>query len=77
MQAKVPELWRDLPAAGAFGQWDPCGKDEVIAQWHQALPKMQPATLRLPKVGHFVEEYWGSEIARQILALNFSSEELP
>lgn len=70
MQRRVPEAWGDLPAAGVFGQWDPCGKDEVIAQWHRALPKMKSATLRFPEVGHFVEEYKGAEIAREIIGLN-------
>ncbi|MEK9712722.1 MAG: alpha/beta fold hydrolase [Thalassolituus sp.] len=71
MQERVPEFWRNCPAAGFFGQWDPCGKDEVIAQWHEALPCMKRATYRYPEVGHFVEEYKGSEIAEKIIAMNF------
>lgn len=72
MQERVPKLWRNCPAIGFFGQWDPCGKDEVITQWHEALPKMKRATRRYKDIGHFVEEYKGVEIARAIIKLNFS-----
>ncbi len=69
MQEKLPKIWRDIPAAGFFGQWDPCGKDEVIDQWHNAMPEMKRATYRFPGVGHFIEEYKGDEIAQAILTL--------
>jgi len=72
MQERVPAYWKDCPAAGIFGQWDPCGKDEVIAQWHEVLPLMKKATLKFPEVGHFVEEYKWKEIASSIVKLNFS-----
>lgn len=72
MQERVPEYWRDCPAVGVFGQWDPCGKEEVIQQWHEALPCMKRHTLRYSDVGHFVEEYKGADIAREIIHLNFS-----
>ena len=72
MQERVPRYWKNCPAAGVFGQWDPCGKDEVIAQWHEVLPKMKMATLKYPDVGHFVEEVKWKEISSEILRLNFS-----
>ena len=72
MQENMPKLWRSCPTVGFFGQWDPCGKDEVIDQWHEALPKMKQATSRYPDIGHFVEEYKGVDIAKAIIKLNFS-----
>ncbi len=71
MQAEIPAQWgaagRNIPACGFFGQWDACGKDEVIAQWHAALPSMQAATFTYPDVGHFIEEYKGAEMAAALL----------
>ena len=72
MQERVPHFWRDCKAAGVFGQWDPCGKDEVIAQWHEALPKMKRLTRKYRDVGHFVEENKWKEIAEDLITLNFS-----
>ncbi len=73
MQRMVPAKWgpagRDIPAVGVFGAWDACGKEEVIAQWHAALPQMASRTLRFPDNGHFVEEHRGPEIAAAVLAL--------
>ena len=73
MQAEVPARWgaagRNIPVRGFFGQWDPCGKDEVIAQWHAALPNMANATRTYPEVGHFIEEYKGSEMAVALLEM--------
>ncbi len=73
IQDTVPREWgpagREIPAAGAFGSWDACGKDEVIAQWQDALPQMTPHTQRFPSNGHFIEEHRGPEIATAILAL--------
>ncbi|ORE85191.1 haloalkane dehalogenase [Oceanococcus atlanticus] len=73
MQAGVAKAWgehgRKLPACGFFGQWDACGKDEVIAQWQQALPSLRRATWRYPQVGHFIEEHKGPEIAEALLML--------
>lgn len=67
LQSEVPARWgadgRNLPAAGFFGQWDACGKREVIRQWHEALPAMQLSTWTFPDAGHFVEERKGADIA--------------
>lgn len=74
MQEMIPREWgaqgRNIPAAGQFGAWDACGKDSVIRQWQQALPRMRERTRVYPEHGHFLEEYRGREIAADILALN-------
>lgn len=67
MQAELPRVWGDLPAAGHFGARDPLGKKSVIAQWVEALPNMQ--VHRYPEVGHFVAEAKGPEIAESLLRL--------
>lgn len=71
LHAEIPAQWgsagRNIPVCGFFGQWDACGKDEVIAQWHAALPNMRNATWAYPDVGHFIEEYKGPEMAAAIL----------
>lgn len=64
------EQGKNIPAVGFFGQWDACGKDEVIEQWQQALPQMKNATYTYADVGHFIEEYKYQEIAEAILSLN-------
>ncbi|MGB1556496.1 MAG: alpha/beta fold hydrolase [Oceanococcaceae bacterium] len=58
-----------IPVCGYFGQWDPCGKESVIAQWHEALPQMRADTHRFAYIGHFIEEYKGPEIADSILQM--------
>ncbi|MDD3761898.1 MAG: alpha/beta fold hydrolase [Nevskiales bacterium] len=67
IQSRIAAAWgengRNIDAAGYFGGWDPCGKDAVVAQWQQALPRMREATFRFPDVGHFIEEYKGAEMA--------------
>lgn len=73
IQAQLPRRWANLPAAGFFGRWDPCGKQEVVAQWHRALPRMAQATWCFDDCGHFIEEVKGVEIAEQILALGSGS----
>ena len=63
IQEVVPREWgaagRNIDAAGHFGQLDPVGKAEVIAQWHTALPRMAERTYAYPNEGHFVEEAKG------------------
>ena len=75
MQEVVPREWgvagRNLDASGHFGQPDPVGKAEVLAQWHEALPRMVERTFTYPDVGHFVEEVKGPEIAQSILEMNW------
>ena len=75
MQEVVPREWgpggRNIDVVGHFGQIDPMGKDEVIAQWHQALPRMAEQTFTYPDVGHFVEEFKGPEMAQSILRMNW------
>lgn len=74
LHEKVPAEWgpagRNIDVCGYFGQWDACGKDSVIAQWHQALPKMESNTFKFEDVGHFIEEYKGEEMAAAILGMN-------
>lgn len=74
MQEAVPSEWgaarRNIPVAGHFGTGDPCGKDSVIRQWREALPRMREHTHVYSAIGHFVEEHKGSEIAASILSLN-------
>lgn len=67
LQTELAPAWRDLPAAGLFGSWDPCGKTQVIAQWERAFPRMQTTTH--PEHGHFLEEHRGPEIAAAIRAM--------
>lgn len=73
MQADIPRLWgpsgQNIPVTGFFGQWDACGKDSVIAQWQEALPQIRPHTRVFPRIGHFIEEYKGSEMAQEILRM--------
>ena len=75
MQKDVPREWglagRNIPAAGHFGAMDPVGKAEVIAQWHEALPRMAEMTFIYPDIGHFIEETKGPEMARSILEMNW------
>ncbi len=77
IQRTLAEAWgpagRDLPVCGYFGEWDACGKPSVVAQWHEALPRMRDDTHRFPDVGHFIEEYKGPEIAASILAMRRES----
>lgn len=70
MQRVVPQAWKGIKAAGLFGQWDACGKDEVIAQWIAALPQMENHVARYPEGSHFIQEGKGEEIAQAILAMN-------
>ncbi|MEX1668644.1 alpha/beta fold hydrolase [Zhongshania guokunii] len=73
IQREILAQWgaagRNIPICGYFGKWDPCGKDEVIAQWQQALPQMKQRTHEFPEVGHFIEETKGEEIAEGIIAM--------
>lgn len=73
IQSRIGAAWgpkgQRIGVAGYFGGWDACGKDEVVAQWHAALPQMAARTHRYPDVGHFVEEYKGVEIAEGVQAL--------
>ncbi len=74
MQETVPHVWgpqaRNIQVCGYFGQWDACGKDSVISQWHTALPQMKDFTYTFPDIGHFIEESKGAEMAVSILQMN-------
>lgn len=74
IQGSISKAWgpsgRNIPVCGYFGQWDACGKDSVIAQWHKALPQMAEETHRFPNIGHFIEEYKGAEMAASILNMH-------
>ena len=75
MQEAVPWVWgsdgRNIAVAGHFGRPDPVGKAEVIAQWHEALPRMAEMTFIHPSVGPFSEEVKGPEMAQSILEMNW------
>ena len=75
LQEFVPREWgaagRNIEASGHFGQLDPVGKAEVIAQWHAALPRMAERTFTYPDEGHFIEEVRGPEMAQSILRMNW------
>ena len=78
MQEVVPREWglagRNIPAVGHFGALDPVGKAEVIAQWHEALPRMAGMTFTYPDIGHFIEETKGPEMAQSILEMNWPNQ---
>ena len=59
------------PGCGTLGAPDPVSKAEVIAQWHEALPRMAEMTFTYPDIGHFSE---GPEMARSILEMNWPDE---
>lgn len=73
IQSTIAAAWgpdgRDIAACGYFGQWDACGKDSVIAQWHAALPQMADETHVFGDIGHFIEEYKGAEMAASIVEM--------
>ena len=74
IQSNISAQWgpqgRNIPISGYFGQWDACGKDSVIAQWQEALPRIKEDTQTFPDIGHFIEEYKGPEMAQSILAMH-------
>jgi pimeloyl-ACP methyl ester carboxylesterase len=74
LRRTIPTVWgsagQNINACGYFGQWDACGKASVVKQWHEALPQMIERTFTFPDIGHFIEEYKGSEMAQSILAMN-------
>lgn len=74
IQEKLPKVWGTQESAigveGHFGSWDACGKESVIKQWIDALPQSRECMYRYEKIGHFIEEYCGEEIAQSVLRLN-------
>lgn len=66
IQSTIPTAWSDIPAAGLFGSWDPCGKPEVVQQWRAALPQMSRNLQLYSQRGHFLEEHEPEAIARAI-----------
>ena len=70
IQTQLPAEWgsagRNIPVAGHFGTFDPCGKSAVREQWVKAMPRIKDAMHVYPDVGHFVEEFKGPEIAQSI-----------
>jgi pimeloyl-ACP methyl ester carboxylesterase len=74
IQEQVRSSWgpdgRTIPAAGHFGEYDPCGKASVVQQWQEALHMMSSNTHVYASAGHFIEEHKGPEIAASILAVN-------
>ncbi len=61
---------RNIPVVAHFGDYDPCGKPEVIEQWCEALPSLRNNVYVYKGYGHFIEEFKGKEIADSILKLN-------
>lgn len=74
IQTQITPRWgvsgQNITVRGTFGQWDACGKAEVIAQWTGALRQMLGYIKRYPDAGHFIEESHGAEIGEAILAQN-------
>ncbi len=74
MQSMVPSAWgiggANIPVSGHFGTYDPLGKNSVIQQWSEVLPRMADDTHVYEDYGHFIEEHKGPEIAASILRLN-------
>jgi len=66
IQNNLVNIWRDIPVVGFFGNWDACGKIEVINQWLSAFPQLENNVFQYEDVGHFIEEYKGCEIASKI-----------
>lgn len=74
IQKQLPENWgpagRNIPVAAHMGEYDPCGKSSVLAQWKQALPNLEGHATTYPNFGHFIEEYKGSDIANSIVEVS-------
>ncbi len=68
------EVRRNIPVAAHFGDYDPCGKPEVIEQWCAALPELRDNIHVYKDYGHFIEEFQGEKIADTILKLEADSE---
>lgn len=73
MQSQLPAAWagsgENIPVAGHFGAFDPCGKPSVREQWLEALPQLAVDLQVYPDIGHFVEEFKGPQIAHSIQAM--------
>lgn len=69
IQTTLSDKWKNISVAGFFGMWDPCGKQEVIDQWRQALPQIENHIFQYPEEGHFIEEAKGQEIGKKILSM--------
>ena len=69
IQSRMTAAWAQLPVAGLFGAWDPCGKPEVVRQWCEALPGMERNLHTFAHRGHFLEEHEPEAIARAIAAV--------
>lgn len=78
MQEAVIREWgpegRNISAASHFVQPDPVGKEEVIAQWHEAMPRMAEMTYNHAGAGHFSEEVKGPEMAKSVLEMNWPDQ---
>lgn len=73
IQDRLPRLWgaagRNIPVAGVFGGWDPCGKPSVRQQWTDALPQLADHLEVFDDAGHFIEESRPAPIAAAIRGL--------
>ncbi len=60
IQSEITDKWgpsgSNIGVRAVLGQWDPVGKDEVIAQWTNNLPQLQGQVTTFSNVGHFIEE---------------------
>jgi len=66
IQRNIGSQWSKVPVRGLFGAWDPCGKNEVINQWCEALPQMQSTLRTFENRGHFLEEHEPKAVAEAI-----------
>lgn len=70
IQERITPTWGPdgaaIGAAGVFGDWDPCGKPSVVAQWREALPQIDDDLRVFAGEGHFIEEHRPAEIAESI-----------
>ena len=71
IQSQVPKAWgpegRNIPIAAHIGEYDPCGKPQVLDQWRAAFPRLEGNVATYPNLGHFIEEYKGPEIGQSVI----------
>ena len=71
IQENISREWgpsgRNIGVRAVVGRWDPLGKDEVIAQWTEALPQLEGHVQTFEGVGHFIEEVKPEVIGEAVL----------
>ena len=67
VQSNLGPLWGDaIGVRAVVGRWDPTAKDEVLAQWTDALPQLEGNVQTFPDRGHFIEEQEPDAVAAAI-----------